>query len=171
MITVVAVILIATTYHCYYGYYCPLSSLITFIEMTYTCTVCICILYIYIQIYVYVYIYTYIYTYIYIYIVKWCISVASIPLEAFFCTCSSCFSSCKTRSRSSWSSSSVELATGNERILSVSHGSWSLVLIEFKGDLWGFHGILWDFMGFNGISWDLMGFYGDLIEFTCLKGI
>ena len=55
MITVVAVILIATTYHCYYGYYCPLSSLITFIELTYTCTVCICIYYIYMYKYIYIY--------------------------------------------------------------------------------------------------------------------
>ena len=66
MITVVAVILIATTYHCYYGYYCPLSSLITFIELTYTCTVCICILYIYVQIYIYIHTYIYMYRYIHI---------------------------------------------------------------------------------------------------------
>ena len=99
MITVVAVILIATTYHCYYGYYCPLSSLITFIELTY---IYIYVQYIYIYTYIHIYIYTYIYRYIYIYtyiyiyihtytyihiyiyiyIVKLCISVASIPLEA-----------------------------------------------------------------------------------------
>ena len=55
-------------------------------------------------------------------------------------TCPSRFSSCKTRSRSSRRSSSVELATGNERILNVSHGRRSLVLID-NGDLWWFNWI------------------------------
>ena len=67
MINVAAVILFATTYHCYYGYDCSLSSVITFTELesTYTCTVRISM-----NTYIYIYMCVHMQTYIYIIILE-----------------------------------------------------------------------------------------------------